>query len=130
MSTPADRRRSLASRGLRQARRGHTYSAHEIWEELWLELTGDDRLWLQALIQLVVSQLHRESGNTAGAQSLREKATIKLGRLMTTEFQEPEWATGLGLPLPHLLLERLARPNWESRPADLWTETSLRGETP
>ncbi|MFA7330090.1 MAG: DUF309 domain-containing protein [Candidatus Delongbacteria bacterium] len=129
MSTPTEQRRSLAARGLRQARRGHSFSAHEIWEELWLELSGDDRLWLQALIQLAVSQLHRESGNNSGALSLREKATVKLGRLAASDFHEPEWAAGLGLPLPCHLLVRLARPDGESRPDELWADAPPQGET-
>ncbi len=113
--------RQLARRGLHLARQGRGFAAHEVWEELWLELHGDERLWLQALIQLAVSQLHRDSGNQLGSASLREKAAVKLSRLATEGFPEPEWAAGLELPLPKRLLELLAGPDPAGLGAELWS---------
>jgi hypothetical protein len=111
----------LACTGLALVRDGHPFEAHEVWEELWLELRGDDRLWLQALIQLAVSGLHAESGNAAGAGSLREKATVKLARLAAAGFALPDWAAESGLPLPGPLLDRLARQEAGRGAVDLWT---------
>lgn len=124
MNSSGDRCRSLAARGWDLARRGHPYEAHEAWEECWLELHGDEKLWLQALIQLVVAELHGESGNPAGAASLREKATVKLSRLAALDFQEPAWCEGLRLPLPCPLLERLARRDDTPADGSLWRRES------
>jgi len=115
----------LAAAGLELVRDGHPFEAHEVWEELWLELRGDERLWLQALIQLAVSGLHAESGNRAGAHSLREKAVVKLARLAAAGFHEPAWAADLGLPSPGLLLDRLAREDAGRGPVDLWGQTPV-----
>jgi hypothetical protein len=102
------RRRTLAAAGLAHARAGRFFAAHEAWEGLWLELRGDERLWLQALIQVAVALHHAEAGNAAGRDSLAEKAAVKLERLAALEHREPEWATGLGLPAPRPLLRALA----------------------
>lgn len=113
---PADWRR-LGAAGLDCARRGDFFAAHEEWEELWLELVGDDRLWVQALIQAVVALHHAAAGNGAGAASLKEKASRKLERLAAERYEPPAWSAGLELPGPLALLGWLRRWN-AARAAD------------
>ena len=105
--------RSLAVEGLALARAGRWFAAHDSWEELWLELRGDDRLWLQALVQVAVALHHDEAGNGPGRDSLVEKATVKLARLAAIGHVEPDWAAGLGLPRPLDLLRALT--DWRNR---------------
>ncbi|HEY6329060.1 MAG TPA: DUF309 domain-containing protein, partial [Blastocatellia bacterium] len=39
------------------------YEAHEVWEEVWLESTGTEKLFYQMLIQSAVGLHHYERGN-------------------------------------------------------------------
>jgi predicted metal-dependent hydrolase len=36
---------------------GDYFSAHELWEDVWLGLVGDERIFLQGLIQIARDQL-------------------------------------------------------------------------
>ena len=38
------------------------YEAHEDWEDLWHEAEGDERRWLQGLIQIAAAFFHVERG--------------------------------------------------------------------
>jgi hypothetical protein len=109
--------RRLAAAGLACARAGDFFAAHEEWEELWLDLRGEERIWLQALIQAVVALHHAAAGNAAGAASLKEKASRKLERLAADRFAVPDWVEGIGLPSPLDLLGWLRR--WDSAAAAL-----------
>ncbi|MDP2361334.1 MAG: DUF309 domain-containing protein [bacterium] len=103
----ADEYRRLAAKGLARACAGRFFAAHESWEALWLRLHGDERVWIQALLQADVALHHAAAGNMAGAASLREKARVKLARLASDEFRLPVWAQDLGLPEVVDLLDRL-----------------------
>jgi len=46
------------------------FEAHDVWEELWQEYTGEDRTFLQGLIQAAVCLHHFANGNTRGAVKL------------------------------------------------------------
>ena len=46
------------------------FEAHEVWEELWQEYHGDDRTFVQGLIQVAVCLHHFVNGNTRGAVKL------------------------------------------------------------
>ncbi len=46
------------------------FEAHDEWEELWQEYSGDDRTFLQGLIQVAVCLHHFVNGNTRGAVKL------------------------------------------------------------
>ena len=54
------------------------YPCHDVLEELWHETQGPVRPLLQGLLQVAVSQLHRERGNQRGATVLIGEG---LGRL-------------------------------------------------
>lgn len=66
--------------GLTCYRNREFFEAHEHWEDVWNHLTGLERLFLQALIQLTVAMHHHQRGNHAGAQSLLRRSLQKLDR--------------------------------------------------
>jgi hypothetical protein len=49
---------------------GDFFEAHEVWEELWAESHGDERRFVQGLIQAAVGLFHFGSGNLGGAAKL------------------------------------------------------------
>lgn len=66
--------------GLGEFRAGRFFEAHEEWELLWKESGSDDKVFLQALIQLAAACVHLERGNAVPAQRLLALAKEKLGR--------------------------------------------------
>ena len=69
----------LAS-GLACYRNQEFFAAHEHWEDVWNNLAGLEKTFLQALIQVTVSMHHYQQGNRAGAESLLRRALQKLDR--------------------------------------------------
>ena len=56
------------------------YDAHEYFEEMWTEHKLEDRLFIQALIQLSVAYFHISNFNKNGAIGLFNKALSKLNK--------------------------------------------------
>jgi hypothetical protein len=50
--------------------RGDFFEAHEAWEDLWMNLTGPERSFVQGLIQAAVALYHFGNGNVRGASKL------------------------------------------------------------
>ena len=71
----------LFDRGAAHFDRGEWYAAHEVFEDLWRELDGVERLFVQALIQVAVALLHFSRGNNAGAWTLSRAALAKCALL-------------------------------------------------
>ena len=69
---------ALFQRGLQAYQDKDYFSAHDHWEELWSDYYLEDRLFIQALIQMAVSFVHLENGNLKGAKSLMDKSLKKL----------------------------------------------------
>jgi predicted metal-dependent hydrolase len=46
------------------------FQAHEVWEDLWMDSTGPERRFYQALIQAAVALYHFGNGNLRGAIKL------------------------------------------------------------
>ncbi len=46
------------------------FEAHEVWESLWLECVGPERIFYQGLIQAAVALFHFGNGNLRGAAKL------------------------------------------------------------
>ena len=69
------------------------YMAHDVFEEIWHETIGPERLILQGILQIAVAQIHLENGNINGATILYGEA---LGRLKKPRFDS------LGLDIPKL----------------------------
>ena len=54
------------------------FDAHEAWEIIWLESRGQEKKFLQGLIQLAAALHHFQRGNLPGARSLLEEGANKL----------------------------------------------------
>jgi Domain of unknown function (DUF309) len=70
----------LFAKGLEEFRAGRFFEAHEEWELLWRDSAGDDRVFLQGLIQLAAARVHIGRGNPAAATRLLALAKEKLDR--------------------------------------------------
>jgi len=57
---------------------GSFFDAHEVLEDVWREAHGEEKKFLQAVIQAAVGLHHHSTGNTAGARSLLARASRKL----------------------------------------------------
>jgi predicted metal-dependent hydrolase len=69
--TPADPR---FLEGVRLFNAREFFEAHEVWEDLWHEMVGADRRFVQGLIQAAVCAYHAGNGNARGAGRLFESA--------------------------------------------------------
>jgi Domain of unknown function (DUF309) len=58
--------------------RGDFFECHEVLEVVWLETSGDDKLFLQGLIQVAVSFYHLRRGNFPGSERLLRAGLQKL----------------------------------------------------
>jgi uncharacterized protein len=67
--------------GLRCYREGRFWHAHEHWESVWLQLSGQEKLFLQALIQTTAAFHHFQRGNLVGMASLMRNALRRLAPL-------------------------------------------------
>jgi uncharacterized protein len=66
------------ARGIELFNEQSFYDAHEIWEDVWRESTGDEKKFLQGLIQAAVALHHHSTGNVVGACSLLERSRKNL----------------------------------------------------
>jgi uncharacterized protein len=64
--------------GVARFNAGRFWDAHESWEELWLRAEGDDKRFLQGLIQLAAAYHHISRGTMRGAGRLLKAALAKL----------------------------------------------------
>jgi predicted metal-dependent hydrolase len=59
----------LYLRGIEHFNRGEFFEAHDVWEELWREMKGDDgRTFYHGLINAAVALHHYRNGNLEGAR--------------------------------------------------------------
>jgi len=65
-------------RGLDLLNRRIYFDAHELLEDVWREIKGHDRHFVQGLIQVAVAFHHHSRGNLAGALSLLKRAAANL----------------------------------------------------
>ena len=56
------------------------WEAHEAWEELWLASAGEEKQFLQGLIQLAAAYHHVQRGTLRGGVRLFDAALRKLER--------------------------------------------------
>jgi hypothetical protein len=81
----------LFGSGLSEFRAGRFFEAHEEWELLWKESKGDDKVFLQGLIQLAAACVHIGRGKAEPARRLLELAKAKLD-----QFGDEEGGINLG----------------------------------
>jgi predicted metal-dependent hydrolase len=70
--------RELYERGLVEFNDGRYFDCHDTLEELWMDMRGRPRRYLQGLIQAAVGLYHIYSGNLTGAYSQLTKSLEKL----------------------------------------------------
>lgn len=76
---PATSNQQLAE-GVRRFNVHEFWHAHEEWELLWLKAEGDEKLFLQGLIQLAAAYHHVQRGTHRGALRLFDASLRKLSR--------------------------------------------------
>src|SRR5262245_51768794 len=67
--------------GVVQFNSGHYFEAHEIWEEIWLKSSGEEKVFYQMLIQSAVGLHHFERNNWTGARGMHRRVAEKLATL-------------------------------------------------
>ncbi len=72
----------LFERGVDEFNRQFFFEAHDTWEELWMETTGQHRLFYQGLIQIAVGFYHLGNQNYKGACSQFGKALAKINQYL------------------------------------------------
>lgn len=118
------------SRGIEQFNRGEFFAAHETWESIWLAASGQDRMFLQGIIQLAAAFHHGSGGNAQGALSLSRRALEKLAnfadcfrgvRVDRLRAQAGRWekiwadgSAGAPVALPKIEMESTPRPDGDS----------------
>ena len=68
MNSPSYDPRYLA--GIVLFNQGDFFEAHEVWESLWMDTTGEEKKFIQGLIQAAVGLCHFCNGNLRGAAKL------------------------------------------------------------
>lgn len=71
---------ALFEKGVAEFNRGHYFECHDTLEEVWGGLRGENRDFLQGLIQVSVAFYHLASGNLVGAESLFRRALKRFER--------------------------------------------------
>lgn len=71
----------LWTEGVRLFNEGRFFECHEVWELLWKQSSGADKLFYQGMIQAAAALLHAERGELGGARSTWAKSRTKLERL-------------------------------------------------
>ncbi len=70
METSADEYDPLYLQGIAYFNACEFFEAHEVWEDLWKNYSGDLRLFYKGLIQAAVALHHFGNGNTRGARKV------------------------------------------------------------
>jgi hypothetical protein len=60
--------------------RGDFFEAHEVWESLWMENSGEEKKFVQGLIQAAVALCHFCNGNARGAVKLYKSGRAYMER--------------------------------------------------
>lgn len=98
-----DWNRGALAAGLACYRNEEFFAAHEHWESVWLKLNGQEKIFLQALIQVTAAFHHLRRGNYVGTLALLRNALQRLENC-------PESFIGLNLTtLPLEILEWVRR---------------------
>lgn len=77
--------------GIRLFNAEEFYECHDAFEDLWNETLGEERLFIQGLLQAGVSLFHFGNENYGGAMKLYRAATKKL-----TPYPSLYWGVDLG----------------------------------
>ena len=75
---------TLLLHGVTSFNAGHYFEAHEIWETVWNESVGEEKRFVQGLVQLAVGYLKLSSAQYSGAQKLLERGCQTLKAFPST----------------------------------------------
>ncbi|HUR81575.1 MAG TPA: DUF309 domain-containing protein [Thermoanaerobaculia bacterium] len=75
------RHRSSLAEGISLFNDRKFWHAHEAWERDWLAAEGDEKIFLQGLIQLAAAYHHVQRGTFSGGVRLFDAALEKLARV-------------------------------------------------
>jgi len=70
--------------GLELFNRGFYFECHDVWEEIWGDAKGKNKIFYQALIMSAVSLYHFGNENLEGALSCLQKAERQFSQLPET----------------------------------------------
>ena len=105
--------------GLALFNRGFYFECHDVWEEIWGDAKGKNKIFYQALIMSAVSLYHFGNENLEGALSCLQKAERQFSQLPEaflglniTRFvqQMKQFFEGMALGQTELTGELLAKP--------------------
>ena len=94
MGSDADQYDPLYLQGIAYFNACEFFEAHEVWEDLWKNYSGDLRLFYKGLIQAAVALHHFGNGNIRGARKLYHSSRAYL---------EPYGPVFQGLSVPAFL---------------------------
>jgi hypothetical protein len=72
------------ARGVDAFNTGEFFLAHEIWEALWLETVGPEKVLLQGLVQIAAGYAKVESGVRGGAVKLLTRGLERVRQYLPT----------------------------------------------
>jgi predicted metal-dependent hydrolase len=76
--------------------RGEFFEAHELWEDVWRELAGEDRRFVQGLIQIAAGRHHLRNGRSRPGTRLLAKGMEKIaGSADPGGRSRPRWVGAL-----------------------------------
>jgi predicted metal-dependent hydrolase len=78
MKSSEEARQRNFQRGVQLFNAGDFFQAHEALEDAWRETNGDERLFVQGLVQVAVALHHFRGGNMAGAHGVLRRALRNL----------------------------------------------------
>ncbi len=64
--------------GIEEFNAGNYYEAHEIWEALWLEVVGEEKVCYQSLVQIAAGYHKLSIGEVSGARKLLQRGLQRL----------------------------------------------------
>lgn len=70
--------REAFHRGIKHFNQGDYFDAHEAWEEVWQEMFGKEKDYMQGLIQLAVAMHHHGHGKNEVARRMLERARLHM----------------------------------------------------
>jgi len=69
---------TLFQHGIELLNEGSYFHAHDVLEEVWREVRGEDRAFYQGIVQVAIAMHHFSKNNLAGARSVLGKARKNL----------------------------------------------------
>ena len=105
--------------GLELFNRGFYFECHDVWEEIWGDAKGKNKIFYQALIMSAVSLYHFGNENLEGALSCLQKAERQFSQLPEAFLglhvarlvqQMQQFVEGMALGQTELTEDLLAKP--------------------